>query len=280
MTGRSSSRSPDGRGVNRSEIVDSYLDALGVARAQPSLAFLGEITTAHVDRIPFASVGPRLGEDLPLDLDALYDRLVLRRRGGYCFEQNRFMFEMLQELGFEVYRYLARVTIDGTVDPPLTHRVTVVLVNGQRYVVDVGFGGIGPLRPIPMSGVSPEPTWRAFRVVELTSTRFQVEAERKGNFVPLYYFDLAEYGEADCELGHFYSHRHPEAIFVNHLVVMRTEAQEVRSLNDRSYFVIRPDGEARESIDSADRLHTVLVEELGLAVTSDEAARLFAGSMR
>ena len=262
--------------MQRAQLVSDYLTALGVEREVPSLDLLSRITEAHVERVPFSSVGPRLGEALPLDLPSLFDRLIARRRGGYCFEQNRFMFEMLDELGFSVERYLARVTYDGNPDPPLTHRVTVVDLAGDRFVVDVGFGGIGPLRPIPLGGPAPEPTWRAFRAVWPSPGRFQIEAERKGAFLPLYTVDIAEYGEADCELGHFYSHRHPEAIFVNHLVVMRTAAGEVRSLKDTSYAVLRPSGDTREVIDSASRMREVLVDELGLDVTRAECERLFA----
>lgn len=265
--------------MNRGAIADSYLAALGLSRQAATLEFLTDLTRAHVDRIPFSSIGPRLGDDLPLDLSALHDRLVVRRRGGYCFEQNRFMFEMLGELGYVVDRYLARVTYDGDPDPPLTHRVSVVSLGDTRYVVDVGFGGIGPVAPISMDDSEVAPSWRAFRVQALMPTRFQVEAERRGAFIPLYYFDIADYGEADCELGHFYSHRHPDAIFVNHLVVMRTQVEVIRSLKDSSYFVITPAGESRELIESADRLHTILLDDLGLNVSAREAEQLFRCSM-
>jgi len=261
--------------VDRAGIADAYLASLGLERAPATAAYLEQITMRHVDRIPFSSVGPRLGDDLPLDLESLHDRLIVRRRGGYCFEQNRFMFEMLDELGFDVERYLARVVYGGDPDPPLTHRVTVVDLHGDRVVVDVGFGGIGPLRPIPLIGAPTAATWRAFRITWPSSTRFQVEAERRGAFIPLYTVDLVDVSESDCDLGHFYSHRHPDAIFVNHLVVMRTADAEVRSLNDRSYMVLRPSGDVSEVIESAERLHEVLTDELGVDVTLEESRRLF-----
>jgi N-hydroxyarylamine O-acetyltransferase len=263
--------------MDRAELADAYLRALGLDREEPSADYLERITMRHVDRIPFSSIGPRLGDALPLDLESLHDRLIVRRRGGYCFEQNRFAHEMLDELGFDVRRYLARVVYGGDPAPPLTHRVTIADIAGEQFVVDVGFGGIGPLAPIPLRGPAPEPTWRAFRVTWPTPTRFQVEAERHGAFIPLYTVDLVDYTEADCELGHFYSHRHPEALFVNHLVVMRTAVGEVRSLSDRSYRVLRPSGDVREDIASSERLHEVLTQEFDLSVTPEEARRLFAG---
>lgn len=263
--------------MDRAQLADAYLQALGLEREEPSAEFLERITMRHVDRIPFSSIGPRLGDDLPLDLESLHDRLIVRHRGGYCFEQNRLAFEMLDELGFDVRRYLARVVYGGDPAPPLTHRVSIATVEGEQFVVDVGFGGIGPLAPIPLRGPDPEPTWRAFRITWPSPSRFQVEAERRGAFIPLYTVDLVDYTEADCELGHFYSHRHPDALFVNHLVVMRTAVGEVRSLSDRSFMVLRPAGDQREEIESAERLHEVLTDAFGLEVTDDEARRLFAG---
>ena len=262
--------------MDRADVLTSYLDALGLERATPSADFLTELVSRHVARIPFSSVGPMLGDDLPLDLVSLHDRLIVRRRGGYCFEQNRLMFEMLEELGFRVHRHLARVVYGGDPDPPLNHRVTIVDVDGVRFITDVGFGGIGPVAPIPMQGPSPEPTWRAFRVTTADDGRAIVEAERKGGFTPLYVIEVGEAGEIDCDRGHVASHRVPDARFVNHLVVMRTWVDEVRSLSDRSYVVQRPSGDVREVVASADRLHEILTEEFELDVTPDESGRLFA----
>jgi len=86
----------------RAAITDLYLQALGLPRQPPDLAYLAQITQRHVATLPFASIGPRLGNVLPLELPALYERLVLRQRGGYCFEQNALLFEVLEELGFAV----------------------------------------------------------------------------------------------------------------------------------------------------------------------------------
>ena len=93
----------------------------------------------------------------------------------------------------------------------------------------------------------------------------------------LYRFDKVRYGQSDCELGHFYSHRHPEATFVNNLVASLILDDEVRSLRNREYWVLRGDGGERLEIEDAASLQSLLVGELGLNVTEDEARRLFDG---
>ena len=91
----------------------------------------------------FGSVGPRLGDELPLDIKSLFDRLVVRRRGGYCFEQNGLFYEVLDELGYAPRLYLARVIHGQDIHPGLTHRISLVTYGGTDYVVDVGFGADG-----------------------------------------------------------------------------------------------------------------------------------------
>ena len=95
--------------MKRSDIIDEYLQVLDLTGNKPDLTFLSEITRRHAAQFAFSSVGPMLGDDLPLDVESLYRRIIVNRRGGYCFEQNGFLFEMLQELGFEVSLYLGRV---------------------------------------------------------------------------------------------------------------------------------------------------------------------------
>ena len=267
--------------MERTEVTDRYLDALGLSRTEPSLPALAAITRRHVATFPFSSVGPRLGNDLPLDLDSLFERIVMRRRGGYCFEQNGLLFEVLQELGYDVHVQLARVIYNRDYLPGLTHRVTRVALDGQMYVADVGFGPLGPPVPVPMpraaddrGGQHPTDVW-TYRIHEPRPGEFHLQSRAEGAPFSLYRFDLVPYGPYDCEIGHFYSHRHPEATFVNNLVVSRILTDEIRSLRNREYWVIRPDGQVATSLSDAMHLHEVLRDELGIEVAEAESRRLF-----
>lgn len=81
----------------------------------------------------------------------------------------------------------------------------------------------------------------------------------------------------DCELGHFYSHRHPKASFVNHLVVSRILDNEIRSLRDLEYRVVSGAETQIKQIGGPQQLTKILVEELGVQVTAAEGHRLFDG---
>ena len=99
-----------------------------------------------------------------LDLDSLVDKMVDRRRGGYCYEHNTLFAAVLEALGHTVTRCLGRVRLgDATSPRPATHMV--LLVDGQ--VLDVGFGGATPIGPVPLGGAATYGpwTWRTERTV-------------------------------------------------------------------------------------------------------------------
>ncbi len=263
--------------MNRSEIAAGYLDALGLQPQAPTIEFLSEMTARHVARFAFCSVGPRLGDELPLAPESLYSRIVLRSRGGYCFEQNGLIFEVLAELGFDVTLYLARVIYDQDTHPGLTHRITVIDLAGERYVVDVGFGPLGPRFPIRLSGNTSREEQREFRVCQRRPGELHVQTLKGGEWFSLYRFELARYGQADCELGHFFSHRHPDAAFVRNLVASRILPAAVRSLRNREYWIMTGDGEHKQDVRDPAHLRQLLDEEFGIQVTTAEGDQLFAG---
>lgn len=266
--------------MERAEIAARYLQSLRLERRSADLSFLRDITRRHVATYSFCSLGPRLGEDLPLDLESLYRRIVVQARGGYCFEQNGLLYEVLEELGFVVKLYLARVIYNQDTHPGLTHRITMVEVDDRQYVVDVGFGPLGPSFPVSMSKEESTDGHRVFRVAEPRTGEYHVQILKDGAFFSLYRFELARYGQADCEVGHFYSHKHPAATFVNNLVVSRILDGEIRSLRNREYWVLAKCGDARQEIAGAEPLRQILSDAFGIRVTEAESRTLFEKSPR
>ncbi|OAL36378.1 hypothetical protein AYO20_04274 [Fonsecaea nubica] len=101
---------------------------------------------------------------LSLDHEALYHKLVERRLGGYCMENNAFFSTILRSLGYQLYVTGARVSLalsGDSVDPDgfagWQHEVIIVTINKQKYLVDVGFGSGSPIYPIPLDLDNPRP---------------------------------------------------------------------------------------------------------------------------
>ncbi|MGW4483218.1 arylamine N-acetyltransferase family protein [Amycolatopsis sp. NPDC004368] len=130
--------------------VDAYLARLDLALpAKADLAALRQLQERHLERVPFENLSVHLGEPIELTVDALFDKIVRRRRGGFCYELNGLFAAFLRELGFDAELRGAQVFgDDGVPGPPLDHAAVVVALEGEKWLVDVGFGRFsrGPLR--------------------------------------------------------------------------------------------------------------------------------------
>src|SRR6202453_1578187 len=122
--------------------------------AEPNLDVLQDLMTAHTRTIPFENLDPLMG--VPVDdlrPEALTDKLVHRRRGGYCYEHNGLMGYVLTEVGFRVRRLAGGgiwMAPPGAPLPARPHTVLAVTFPGSQgsYLVDVGFGGQTLTSPI------------------------------------------------------------------------------------------------------------------------------------
>lgn len=103
---------------------------------------LRRLHRAHLGSVPFENLGIHLGEPISLDESDLLDKVVTRRRGGFCYELNGAFALLLEALGARVERVSARVFGDGRLGPPLDH--LALLVHGADgsgpWLADVGFG--------------------------------------------------------------------------------------------------------------------------------------------
>lgn len=262
--------------MDSSVMVEEYLQSIALLNRKLDFEFLRDIAARHVGTFAFSSVGCWLGDELSLDFESLYNRIVVQRRGGYCFEQNGFFYQVLKELGFSIQLYLARVIYNQNTHPGLTHRISIVEHEGQCYVLDVGFGSLGPRIPVPMSGSESNDGGKIFRIAEERSGEYHMQVFKSGEFFSLYRFELIRYGQSDCELGHFYSHRHPDAAFVNNLVSSLIQEGEIRSLRNFDYWVIKQSGTKSTKIINSEQLWQIMVDELGVQITEEESQRLFA----
>lgn len=132
--------------------VQSYLERIGCsARIPLTPEGLHLLTRAHLKSVPFENLEVTdEGSEPILDAEALFHKVVEKKRGGYCFELNKLFALLLSQLGFECRSVAVRV-INGRPDPcPLSHRGIVVTIENRRYYCDVGFGGEGPKDVLPL----------------------------------------------------------------------------------------------------------------------------------
>jgi N-hydroxyarylamine O-acetyltransferase len=145
----------------------AYLARIGLddrdpAAHPPTLGTLRTVVDAHVTTVPFENLsivghphGAYAGEGVSLSLPALHEKLVARRRGGFCFELNGLFTRLLADLGFDADRCDARIggDADGLGRPPANHHTVVVhLDDGRDHLADVGTGTPQVRVPVPLDG--------------------------------------------------------------------------------------------------------------------------------
>lgn len=121
--------------------ISSYLSRINYRDStHPSVETLRNLQRAHLLTVPFENLSIHLGEPIILDEDLLFDKIVRRRRGGYCFELNGLFHRLLHELGFQVSLLNSFIPhTQGGCGMQYDHPILLVELE-ERWIVDVGFG--------------------------------------------------------------------------------------------------------------------------------------------
>lgn len=135
-----------------------YLERIGLTDdLRPDLKSLNKLIFAQLCSVPFENLDIYDAEaEIQLEIEALFDKIVTRRRGGYCFELNAMFMSLLKSIGFECYPVMVRVVWMHTGYTPITHRAGIVIIDGTRYFCDVGFGGPAPNRALRLDDKNPQ----------------------------------------------------------------------------------------------------------------------------
>jgi len=220
--------------------LDAYLARIGhQGTRSPSLETLSAIHLRHAQTIPFENLDPYLKRPVLLDIESLQKKLVLGRRGGYCFEQNLLLSHALKALGFDVTGLAARVLWNITDDAvrPRSHMLLLINLDGAPYIADAGFGGLTLTSPLALEAdveqSTPHETFRLLRAGE----DFVMQASIGGTWKPLYRFDLQPQFQADYEVTNWYLSHHPNSRFVTGLIVARPDQDRRYALLDRELTI-------------------------------------------
>lgn len=121
--------------------VNAYLKRLGLDRESPTLDFLKKLHSAHVHRIPFENLDIHYNRKIILDYQKIFDKVIVNKRGGFCYELNGLLYHLLYHLGYDCYCTSASFQKDdGTFSPEYDHMIVIVFFEEGDFLVDVGFG--------------------------------------------------------------------------------------------------------------------------------------------
>jgi arylamine N-acetyltransferase len=253
--------------------LDGYFERIDYHGAvAPTFDVLQNLITAHTRTISFENLDPLLGVPIDdLSPEALTDKLVRRGRGGYCYEHNGLMGYVLEELGFGVRRFGARVVwtlAAGAPVPSQTHTLLVVTLPGgqQPYLVDVGFGGQTPTSPIRLeTGSAQQTTHEPYRLQD-RGDGLVLQALIRGDWQSLYEFATRTAPPIDLKVGSWYVSTHPSSHFVTSLIASLVTADGRCNLSGRNLAIHRGGATEKVRLDDASAVVDTLTDRFGINV--------------
>ncbi|MEM5581932.1 arylamine N-acetyltransferase [Roseibium sp. AS2] len=200
----------------------AYLHRIGLQTCTPDLDGLKKLQAAQISAIPFENVLPFLGQVPGLDPESLWQKLVMERCGGYCFELNALLGDALASLGYSTRKVLARVRMGAGEGGARTHLAFVVTLEGDEWLVDAGFGGQAPAEPVRISD-APQPIRdQSYRIrFEEASGEHVLERATGEGWFPLYGFDRVDVRPADIEAANFLCAASPKQSFAGSMKFYR-----------------------------------------------------------
>jgi N-hydroxyarylamine O-acetyltransferase len=200
--------------------VDAYLRRISYDGLRiPSAQTLRELQDAHLQTVPFENLDIHLGQSIKLDQDALFEKIVVRRRGGFCYELNGLFGALLRELGFDVTMLSAGVASpDGSFGPEFDHMTLMVRIPAKAttrhpqsptlqpavYLADVGFGD-SPLAPLRLDDAAEQQQeGRAYRF-DRDGERITLLKRTGDAWSPEYRFTLQPHRHAEyADMCHYH----------------------------------------------------------------------------
>ncbi|HMB72345.1 MAG TPA: arylamine N-acetyltransferase, partial [Gammaproteobacteria bacterium] len=212
-----------------------------------------------------------LGDPVPLQIDALENKMITGRRGGYCFEQNALFQHVLDDIGFEVTPIAARVVWSADKGPrnPRTHMALLVSIDTERYLCDVGFGAATQTAPLVLDQRQAQSTPHERYRIRSLGELLVLEIEIQQQWRPAYEFDLQPQEPIDYEAMNHFVQTHPTSHFPHVLMACRPDDSGRFTLRDNE-FRRYESGQmvSRRTIDTAPELERVLGDEFRIELPS------------
>jgi N-hydroxyarylamine O-acetyltransferase len=249
--------------------IDGYFERIGyVGPREPTLAALRGIVAGHTATIPFENLDVLVKRPIRLDLPSLHEKLVRQRRGGYCYEHNLVLLDVLLKLRFRAGGLAARVhrSRPPGVIPPRSHMLLRVDLAEGSYIVDVGFG-TALTAPLALEAGSEQTTpHETFRLVAVDN-EFDLQVRFGEVWTDLYRLSLQEQMPVDYEAANWHTSTHPDSLFVRNLIATRPGPYRRHTLFNDKFTVRHCDGKVeRRTLRGAKELGEVLALDFDITL--------------
>jgi N-hydroxyarylamine O-acetyltransferase len=245
--------------------LDDYFDRIGFdGPARADLATVTALMERQLFTVPFENLDVQAGKAVSLVPEEIVDKLVKRRRGGYCYEVNGLFAMALHALGIEYQMVAARPMIYPA-RRPRTHMALVARLDGREWLCDLGFGSYGPRAPLALDAVGQPVTqgYDTFRLITEGAHDLLLQAQVEGAWANQYAFTLCPQEWVDFAPANYLNSTHPDALFVQKLIaVIHRPEGRVILFGDQLKELRR--GVAHKRVVEAAAIPSVLKEHFGL----------------
>ena len=248
--------------------LDKYLERIGYTGTRELTAEnLDALIRAHITTVPFENITVYDFDQVPsLDPEDLYKKIVEDRRGGYCFELNTSLHNLLTSFGYDAYPVVVRIVVMGGPLRPYAHKGVIAMAEGKKWYCDVGYGGPGPKGALEISAREQEIGGFIYRCFfrEDDFIIQKKDAEAWGNVLILTGRPIEP---CDFIPLNFYIAKNPTSLFRDHRIANLTLPDGSKALTGE-HFTLRKGGTVIER-DCADKaeVEALLREEFGIDVT-------------
>ena len=232
-----------------------YLKRIGFEK-DPKLDYetLKELQYRHLSTVPYENLDILKGIPLRLDARGMYEKIVIKHRGGYCFELNGVFGALLRELGFEVTDCMARFLKNESEIPMRRHRVLKVKSDDGLFLCDVGVGMICPVYPVRLDTYDIQhignEDYKISKDDFLGTVIHQKPADEWERF-----FSFTDEPQLDIDyiMPSFYCEKHPESPFiVDYMLAIQTPYGGKNALNGNKLTYRDEKGKHKKIIESED----------------------------
>jgi N-hydroxyarylamine O-acetyltransferase len=266
VSGRGSSDPPQGTALSSGR---------GFVDPPRSIEAISALMRAHMESIPFENIDVLLGRGIRIDLDSVVAKLVTARRGGYCFEHGTLFQAALRAMGVETTAHAARVLLVAPkAEAPRTHMFLTVALDGVTWVLDPGFGGPGPVVPVPLvEGQEARHRRDVHRLVRRDG-EWVLEGLVNGVLTALWTSSLEPQFPVDFALANHYVSTWPDSPFVTRVMIRALTPDGRVSAMNRDVTLLR--GGVAEKSQLADRaaLRALLARHFGFDLPDVERLRV------
>ncbi len=250
--------------------VKGYLERIGVADIdpRPDLATLTLLQRQHLLSVPFENLDIHWKRPIVLDSERFYTKILIERRGGFCYELNGSFEKFLSSVGFDTRLVSARVFNGTTHGPEFDHAAIIVTIGDKEYLVDVGFGAFTaePLRFV--LGEKQKDDAGIFVIRKFNEEYTEVAKLEEGSHWRSEYIfrDVARKLSDFTDMCDFQQYS-PESHFMKGKLCSIMTGTGRKTLTEKSFIVTTNGHKSETPVNSEAEFYALLVSEFGIAPT-------------